>query len=318
MAIISLGTINKKILFAVLGGVFKLIANIILFHSEVKMKSYPCILGINSGIGLCLAIFPFIYIKRRIKRNSGKNSSRIITEQRTFNNIIYSKEKKLKKYIYILIISILDFSQKFISYFYIKYYVENFWIFDSFFLTLFSFLILKTKIYKHHLTSIIIICSIGIILISINSYDVNITFLHVFITLIIEIIFSLENILCKLAVDIKFSFPYEICLYVGILNLLVFSILLIIFTNVPVYGGDDMNTASNDYIDNYFIYINNIDLKEILLFIISLFGRLIFLLFGFITVDYFTPSHIILLLIIGEIAFVFNDEHNWKLYSHFY
>ena len=61
MPIISLGIINKKILFAVISGLFKLIANTILYHSDAKMKAHPCILGINSGLGLMLAVIPHIY-----------------------------------------------------------------------------------------------------------------------------------------------------------------------------------------------------------------------------------------------------------------
>ena len=68
MAIISLGAINKRILFAVFGGGFKIIVNIILYHSEIKMQNHPCILGINAGLGLCLSIFPLLYLKFRNRK----------------------------------------------------------------------------------------------------------------------------------------------------------------------------------------------------------------------------------------------------------
>ena len=45
-----------------------------------------------------------------------------------------------------------------------------------------------------------------------------------------------------------------------------------------------------------------------------MFGRCIFILFGYVTVDHFTPLHVVLILIIGEISFLFNDDYNWKLY----
>ena len=51
-----------------------------------------------------------------------------------------------------------------------------------------------------------------------------------------------------------------------------------------------------------------------MIFILSMFGRCFFILAGFITLDYFTPLHIVLILIIGEISFLFNDDNNWKLY----
>ena len=81
MAIISLGTINKKILFAIISGSLKLFANIILYHSEIKMNDHPCILGINAGIGLCLAFFPHLYIYLRSRRLYDQKSSTLITDE---------------------------------------------------------------------------------------------------------------------------------------------------------------------------------------------------------------------------------------------
>ena len=101
MAIISLGTINKKILFAVFGGLFKCVCNIILYRTGSKMKTHPCILGINAGIGLSLAIFPHIFIKiRSQKSNNSKNyfSSILLTKQHLIhhdsNILIYKAKKK--------------------------------------------------------------------------------------------------------------------------------------------------------------------------------------------------------------------------------
>ena len=76
MAIIRLGKINKNILFPIIGGGIKLILNIILYRSNVKMNSHPCILGINAGIGLSLSFFPFLYIALQ-SRNSSYSSSNI-------------------------------------------------------------------------------------------------------------------------------------------------------------------------------------------------------------------------------------------------
>ena len=57
MAIIGLGKINKKILYAFVGGLFKLLPEIILYNiEEQKMKSHPFILGLNAGLGMLFAI----------------------------------------------------------------------------------------------------------------------------------------------------------------------------------------------------------------------------------------------------------------------
>ena len=317
MAIINIGIINRKILFAVFGGLFKLGANIILYRSEVKMNNHPCIIGINAGIGLSLAFFPFIYLKIRNNKWNRFNSSQNISDKDLIYNNTFSitaQKQTKKKFFYILAIATFDFLQKFLTFFYVNQFLENFWIFDSFLILLFSFLILKTKAYKHHFISLIMIIIIGIILISINYYDQNVTYLHVLITLFTEIFYCIENVICKLALDIKFSNPYEICFYAGFFELIMFTFLLIIFTNVPASGSNNMNTESKDYIDNFFNYIDKVDFNEVLIFILSMLSRCIFILFGFITVDYFSPMHTVLILIIGEVSFLFISDYNWKLY----
>ena len=159
MAIISLGTIDKRLFFTLFGAIFKLISNIILYHSEVKMTKHPCILGINAGIGLSLAFVPFMYIKMKSRIYTNPKSSQaivanVISDRATLynstKNIIKNNSNK-KKYFYILMVALLDFAQKFLTFFYPALFLENFWIFDSFLLLIFSFLILKSKVYSHHL-----------------------------------------------------------------------------------------------------------------------------------------------------------------------
>ena len=75
-----------------------------------------------------------------------------------------------------------------------------------------------------------------------------------------------------------------------------------------------MNVTSKEYIDNFSIYLDNLDITEIMVFILSMFVRGVIILTTFITLDYFTPMHIVLVLILGEISFIFNEEYNWKLY----
>ena len=253
MAIISLGIINKKILFAVIGGVFKFISNMILYHSEVKMQSHPCILGINSGLGLMLAFIPYIYSKLRTEK---KPQSTIIPSKNTTSEfLIYTDNfsennqiKEQKKYYYIFAIALLEFAQKFLTFFYVELGLENFWVFDAFLVLIFSYLILKIKAYAHHFVSTIIIIILGIVLIVINCYDQNITPFHIVITFLTEIFFCLEHVVCKLSMNTKNCSPYEICFYIGVFDLIMFTLLLIIFSNVPSSGTEYMNVANNDYV----------------------------------------------------------------------
>ena len=319
MAIISLGTINKKILFAVFGGLFKCVCNIILYRSKSKISTHPCILGINAGIGLSLAIFPHIFIKIRMKHsnNSINNFSNLLAKETliyTDSNILIYQTKIKTKLFYIFVVSFLDFSQKFLSFFFVQLFLENFWIFDSFFLLIFSLLILKEKFYGHHLVSLIFIMILGIILISFIYFDKEFNMWGIIVTLLTEILYSLENVIFKYTMKTKFSSPYENCFIAGVFEIIMYSLLLIIFSNISIKGPYYLNKASDDYIDSSSMYNEKVDFIEVLLFILSMLSRGIFILFGFITIDYFTPLHIVLILITGEISFLFIDEIDLKLY----
>ena len=194
-----------------------------IYFQEVKMKNHPCILGINAGLGLSLSFFPFLYLKLKNRKMNHSQSSTLITGNFLIYNdsfVIMKNREKKRKYFYFLSVAILDFLQKFLTFFYVKLFLENFWIFDSFLVLVFSFLLLKTKVYAHHFLSLIMIIIIGIVFNVINYYDNDITLLQVVVTLLTEIFYCLENVICKLTFNVKFSSPYEICLFVGIFELL--------------------------------------------------------------------------------------------------
>ena len=313
MAIISIGNIDKKLLYAVIGGVFKALANILLFHIEMQINYHPCIYGINNSLGLFLSFFPFIYMykKRKKKLNNNQNNNKDQEEELIYNDPELAHETKS---FYVVLVAVLDLIQKFFSCFFAKLFLENFWLFDSLFLLLFSYYILKEKAYIHHFFSLIGMIIIGIILTSINYYDSEVKFLEVFATLSIEIIYSLENVVCKYVMNTKYYTPYLICVSIGTLELIIFIILLIIFTNVPISGIEYMRHLDNSYIDNFYKYMEKITFREMILFIFLMFCRLLFFLFGLLLINAFTPLYLTLILIISEISFLFVEEYNWKIY----
>ena len=112
MKYISLGDINKKLLFILAGGLSKLIAELILYFyaKDIKMNDHPFILGINANLGMILAFIPDIIVKCSIKKKilKGKklpNKNPLIIEE--------TKQKKLK----IRLIKIFRFSSKNINIF---------------------------------------------------------------------------------------------------------------------------------------------------------------------------------------------------------
>ena len=116
-----MGTINKKILIAVLGGLIKFGGNLFTFHSNIKIDSHPALLGLNSGMGLSLSVIPFLFLKiKNRKINSLKASNKI---QGPFTHKLEKGNKKKKKYLYILAIASLDFVQKFFSLFFREHFL---------------------------------------------------------------------------------------------------------------------------------------------------------------------------------------------------
>ena len=94
-----------------------------------------------------------------------------------------------------------------------------------------------------------------------------------------------------------FCSPFEICFYEGLFEIII-NIILIKYTNK----------------DNFSAYYEKLNSKEIRIFILLMFSRLSFKIFTLLTIKYFTPSHAVLLLIIGEISFAFDPDINYKFY----
>ena len=323
MAIISLGKINKKILFAIFGGIFKLSADLAVSRlNKVKkneFRKHPLILGVNAGLGLCLSLIPFLILKKNYDYLNQKKFDS--NEKLIFNDADdFILEKSHKRHYQLLIIASCDFGQKFLSFIYIG--LDNYWIFDVPFIMLFSYFMLKMKLYKHHFISLILIILFGVVIIVVyNLYKEreNDYFFKILNTLVIEILFSLEITIAKYAMEYKFSSPYEICLFDGIFILIVNVILLIIFTFIPfskINYIKNVEYKENFYLDNFIQYFSQFSFIEAASFIVTMISRFGFTIFCFLTTKYFTPSHIVIILIIGEIFFALEDlDPLWRVFT---
>ena len=69
MKLISLGDVNFKLIYILIGGLAKLVAELILyfFAEHVQMKEHPFILGINASLGMIFAVIPDLILKCRLK-----------------------------------------------------------------------------------------------------------------------------------------------------------------------------------------------------------------------------------------------------------
>ena len=324
-SLISCGIINKNIIYILIGGMGKILAQLI-YKVDNEIKNHPFYLGIASGLGMSLSLIPFIFVKKKSRnvilneqkdKSYNKDTNSISSKNNNKKNQ-YKRKITFQKYLLIFISAILDFSQKLLSFVFIDNIDYNFWIFDMIFLSLFSFCILKTRLYKHQYLTLGIMIILGIAFNIINLYNVadKNRYKNVLLVLLIEIIFSLCTVINKYLMEYRFCLPYEISFYQGIISLIINIILLSIFTNIEIDNINYQNIEYNGkkYLDNFYQYIEQIKLIRILVFIVTMICRLTFNLFSIITVKYYTPSHIALILLIGEIAFIFDNGVNLKLY----
>ena len=64
-------------------------------------------------------------------------------------------------------------------------------------------------------------------------------------------------------------------------------------------------------LDNFYATFNNMSIGEGFLFALSACGRLFSSFLGHIVIKHYTSSHVVLILILGEIALVFKENTNW-------
>ena len=334
--LISKGYINKYILFALIAGLSKCFVSVMLyiFKDYAQYNNHPLIIGFNAGIGMSLSIIPLLIVKTKSRRDKKNDKSKVNQTQTligtntasSWGDLSYlekydKKKLRIQKYLILLACAFLDFAQKFLSFFLKSLIINNIWMFNIIFISIFDYFILRAKLYKHQYISCIIIVLLGIAatVIGLLGETGNIP-LKLFLCIGIEIMYSLAIVLSKFLMDYRSCTPYEVTFYEWIFALIVNSILLAIFTNKPITDEDGKLskllklTIYNEkiYIDHFIAAFKDMKVGQAFLFILSALGRLISNLFGHIVVKHYTSSHIILVLILGEIGLAFKEKHEWK------
>ena len=319
MGFISLGEFNKNMIYPLVGTISKIIASTILFYGgdHIRLNSHPFIIGINSGFGMSLAIIPYLYIRKFSKKKKGK---KLISKK--YIEIIYNQRNpvtKRKKYLLLFLCAFLDFSQKILSFNLNNNLNNNQWIFNIVFLNLFELLLGKNQLYKHQYFSSGIMVFFGIVLNIINLYDMGVEDIpKLIISILLEIMYSLAIVLAKYGMDDLFCSPFEITFYEGIFSLILNIIFLFIATNMPIpfekvlFFSELFKVSQYNgkyYFDNFYLYIQDLKFIEVLLFIVHMIARASFNLFSHITIKHYTSSHVILILIFGEMILCFKEDN---------
>ena len=309
MKAIKLGECNKNMIYPLIGGISKFVVNVILylFPDGAKLNKHPFWLGINAGLGMSLAIIPGLYIYKFSKTNKNdKLNNKYLEDISKRKNPV----KKAEKYLILFLCAFLDFFQKVLVFLFSCSITNNIWIFNIIFLNVFTSMLTKNPIYRHQLLSSGIMIIFGIGLNVVNLYKMTVKDIPILLlSIFIEIIYSLAIVLAKYGMEHAFCNPFEITFYEGLMGLIMNILFLIISTNEPLskdfkYTGILKITEYKEkmYLDNFYKYIEELDFIEVLLFLVTMAGRVLFNLFSHITIKHFTSSHVVLLLIMGEIS----------------
>ena len=316
MAIINCGKINIIFLIPIIGGLIRIIRNYAFNiinenKSDEILKQIFLIFtnGFYMELGMVLAFIPYIILKYQTKKTVGSSDqtqsrkSRLTIKFEYYD--IYEKNRK-SKYKLICFATFLDFSRTFLLYPFHSECPYNIWEFDLLYLSLLSYIILKTKLYRHQYFSMIIIIILGFGL-NVITYFKNtndkIDVIQIIVKLISELILSLNIVVNKYIMDKYFCSPYELCMLEGIIIVLlsVFCISIIIIINVINGNITNVDFISLLGLDKPFLYA--------IVMIITFFYNISI----FVTNEKFSPCHVLLALIVHECYYYVNTDMEGKI-----
>ena len=304
---ISFGKVDKFIVFPLIGSIFKFLFQMIVRKNKNNqnddINNNPIILCISTSFGMSLSSFLYIiyYEKNEYskKNENNKNLNSPLSIELEYNNqyeiITYNKFK------YILISSILNFIFYFVLYSFFFGLIINYWFFDILFIFAFSHYIFRIKLYKHQYLCMIIIFILSALInifIGLHNdkelYEIDNLLAHT-LKIFGEILFSLVMVINKYTIEKKFCSPYEICFYQGIISLVLFLLIALIFPTLC----------------NLSEYWSKLDVPKFLEFLAISGTQFIYNLFLLITIKYYTAFHVLLSIIFCEIHFyLFNVFSN--------
>ena len=316
--IISIGKINKKLIIILLGGIFYAGTILIEEQSAIfgddkseseKESNHPIIYTLMQSLSLTLSFILLIFY---YKKNKGKNSqtSAFINENnfRDKENIHKAKISWKEKLLWILLVAVIDFISLVFSNIYSidnDDYVGIMHI-NIIYLAIFSYLILKMKLYKHHYLCIIVILAKSLIFATIcglfgdfNNDDIKCLIVY----LTTEFAFSFTYVMFKYYMIIKYIHSYEIMFFQGLIESILSIITLII-------------TTKYDYIDNFSKFIDKVTKKEIFIIISWIIINFVYMTIFYKTIEIFNQFYLFISVLLSEyiIFFIEIKEYNsWQI-----
>ena len=258
-----------------------------------------------------LVLYTYISSRSDKKETIVKKKSKNVIQYDLIYNDLSIRENK---YSFILLISFLEFIGRFSDFFF--YLILNInrirdgeitWLISIDILSriVFSNLILKSKIYNHHILSIILTI-LGLCSMSAGAFiiikDTELSNWPYFISLAIKfVILSLEDVINKLLLTDKFLLPQSLMFLRGLFNSIMF-VFFILFIYLMKYM--DFSFNINDSKSNIYIQISLIIVYTFFAFLRS---------FSVIKViDIFSPQHVSFLNVIFYLFRLLNCRINSK------
>ena len=316
--LINYGKVDKNIIFPIISIIFIILENTIYnkFNILDNFYSHIFMICIGQSFGKILSFIPLIILNIINKNLSEENQ--IINDKLVYRKEYYEKYKsiKYKKYVLIILFSILNCLIN-ILYYRVMLTVEfDYWLLDIIYIIIFSYFILKIKLYKHQYLSILIIFIAGITLNIINSLKAKLDYIIILLSLLTEIVYCLNIIADKYLMEYTFCSPYEICFYDGIISLIIFIIALAISTNTEIKEDDyAVNYKGKFYVDNFYDYYDKFNTKELFLLIFEIIYYFTYYLFPLITIQNYTAYHYLIILIFDfEVTFLIDFKIKWKFF----
>ena len=310
--IISLGKTNKFLFLILIGGV--LFISLIFVEnfskSFTEQKKHPVIYTLTYSIGLSLSFILLIIRNIRNKRNNNNLIKTLINKIELNPSVkaAFAPSKqitKAKKYLWIFLISVINyFAYILLCIFWIN--LDNYlntWGFNLIVMSVFSYFLLKIKLYKHHYLAIIFIIAFGFLYNIVMGRLSEEKFEQYYISYIVQFVNAflifLINVIYKYLIDIKFINSYEILFIEGIIEFILGIITLIITTSI-------------NKIDNFFDFIDEIDSNEIIIFIALTIMQFLLYTIEIIIIEKFSPFHILLIYMLKDfiIFFVYLDTES--------
>ena len=302
---------------------------------QSKFGKYAFTQNIIISFGEMLAIIPYLVsekidedtYKDSSKRNSLNKAETISSSKKSlslqfeYNNI--EEELSHVEIYQVLLLGFVDFLQSFSIFYGNELYSNNyqiyFWSSYILFICFFKKILLKNRLYRHQIVSLIIFAVFDLAYTILILTDPKIVFIHKQLIFIVlgNCCFSFEIIFEKRIIETTFISIYKLCFFLGLTTFCYNLIISLISTVIAksLDKGTKMREHFFDY-SNYFNDVNNIISEIFLIFIFIIFNGLYNIL-QFVTIKFLSPYHtLITQLILALYMTVINKITGEKISLH--